>query len=97
MNTLSQRLCPLWVKNRHPQDTRRCPLYPRKRTFCAAVENSLFDHLVGKQLQLGLTISNQMRFTAIRLASSFVSNLAAGPRSTPFALIKKSLAHRRGA
>ena len=29
---------PLWVRNRHPQDTRRCPLYPRKRTFCAAVE-----------------------------------------------------------
>jgi hypothetical protein len=69
----------------------------QKRTFCAAVENSLFDHLVGEQFQLGLTISNQMRFIAIRLASSFVSNLATGPRSTPLALIKKSLGHRRGA
>ena len=25
--------CPLWVKSRHVQRKRSCPLYPRKRTF----------------------------------------------------------------
>jgi hypothetical protein len=27
--------CPLWVKSRHVQRKRACPLYPRKQT-CAA-------------------------------------------------------------
>src|SRR5262249_27849422 len=51
-----------WVNNGHRGELRECPLYPRKRiselsrvmsalcqkrTFCAAVETALFDHLVG--------------------------------------------------
>ena len=28
----SSLTCPLWVKSGHGQCTRRCPLYPRKRT-----------------------------------------------------------------
>src|SRR5262249_48610277 len=27
------RPCPLWVRNRHSQDKRRCPLYPRNQTL----------------------------------------------------------------
>ena len=30
-----QARCPLWVKSRHSQCKRACPLYPRKRTFAA--------------------------------------------------------------
>ena len=39
--------CPLWVKSRHVQRKRACPLYPRKRTCAAQQKGSLFDHLVG--------------------------------------------------
>jgi|SRR5215467_2344638 len=41
------RSCLLWVKSRHRNKFGRCPLYPQKRTFRAAKEISLFDHLVG--------------------------------------------------
>src|SRR5262249_17052436 len=47
--------CPLWVKSRHVQRAKACPLYPRKRT-CAVQEpmsalghkrtSVLFDHLI---------------------------------------------------
>ena len=30
---LVKRSCPLWVKSRHLQCKKACPLYPRKRTF----------------------------------------------------------------
>jgi len=44
--TPSLCLCLLWVKSRHRGTSSQCPLYPRKRTFCAAVEAMLFDYLV---------------------------------------------------
>jgi hypothetical protein len=28
--------CPLWVKSKHVQRKRSCPLYPRKRDLCSA-------------------------------------------------------------
>ena len=34
--------CPLWVKSRHVQCTKPCPLYPRKRTFLGAGEYPLW-------------------------------------------------------
>jgi hypothetical protein len=40
------RQCPLWVKSRHYGLKSRCPLYPQKRTFCAAVEALLFDYFI---------------------------------------------------
>ena len=39
---LRGRRCPLWVKSRHVQRKRSCPLYPRKRTFLGAGEYPLW-------------------------------------------------------
>jgi len=59
--------CPLWVKSGHFSAYAQCLLYPRRRTselglgmsalcqkqtFCAAVNNALFDHLVGELLEM---------------------------------------------
>jgi|SRR6516164_3827944 len=59
---LARSQCPLWVRSRHRKGSAECLLHPQKRTleltrmmsalcqkrtFCAAAERSLFDHLVG--------------------------------------------------
>ena len=55
--TAAHSQCPLWVKSRHVQRERTCPLYPRKQTCAVQLGMSakcqqrtlraLFDHLVG--------------------------------------------------
>src|SRR5262249_47819647 len=41
---MERRPCPLWVRNRHPEDTCRFPLYPSKRTLIDGVEMSAWCH-----------------------------------------------------
>ena len=38
--TLIRPQCPLWVISGHLQCKKECPLYPRKRTFAAAIKKS---------------------------------------------------------
>src|SRR5262249_43423784 len=41
---VKRQRCPLWVKSRHMQCKRACPLYPRKRTCALQLEMAALGH-----------------------------------------------------
>src|SRR5262249_18418505 len=55
---------PLWVKSRHLQRKKACPLYPRKRTYA---------------VQLGMSARGQKR-TSIIFQSAVACRVKRGPR-----------------
>ena len=49
--------CPLWVKSRHVQHKRLCPLYPPKADMCGATRYVRFVPIADIRVQGSLTAS----------------------------------------